>query len=152
MYKIKKLLPLKARLQIYHRIFQSHIKFCSLVWGFSCKSNIEAIFCKQEKGLRVVMPGFINCNYKDGIIPGHTMTKQYFNEYIILTIHNIISLNTTKLNCSNNTHFSPEHRLTHDDCEKWLKIYNSPTYRNSLLYYTAILLNIPILSELQLQT
>ena len=49
LYKIKKLLPLKARLQVYHSFVQSHINFCSLVWGFSCKSNIEAIFCKQKK-------------------------------------------------------------------------------------------------------
>ena len=54
-------------------------------------SNIEAIFCKQKKGLHAVIPGFINNNYKDGIIPGHT--KQYFNEYNILTIHNMIALN-----------------------------------------------------------
>ena len=91
MYKIKKLLPLKARLQIYHNFVQSHINFCSLVWGFSCKSNIEAIFCRQKKGLHAVIPGFINYNNKDGIIPGHT--KQYFNEYNILTIHNTIALN-----------------------------------------------------------
>ena len=63
------------------------------------------------------MPRFINYNYKDGIIPGHT--KQYFNEYHILTIHNIIALNAlvmfnkirsfpfyfaTKFNRSNNVH------------------------------------------------
>ena len=72
MYKIKKLLPLKARLQIYHNLVQSHINFCSLVWGFSCKSNIEAILCKEKKGLRAVITGFINYNYKDGIVRGHT--------------------------------------------------------------------------------
>ena len=146
MYKIKKLLPLKARLQIYHSFVQSHINFCSLVWGFSCKSNIEAIFCKQKKGLRAVIPGFINYNYKDGIIPGHT--KQYFNEYNILTIHNIIALNAlVMLNkirsfpslLSNSIvatipTYSPEHGSTYDDCEKWLKTYNTPTYRNSLFF------------------
>ena len=146
MYKIKKLLPLKARLQIYHSFVQSHINFCSLVWGFSCKSNIEAIFCKQKKGLRAVIPGFINYNYKDGIIPGHT--KQYFNEYNILTIHNIIALNAlVMLNkirsfpsllpnsiVATIPTYSPEHGSTHDDCEKWLKTYNTPTYRNSLFF------------------
>ena len=146
MYKIKKLLPLKARLQIYHSFVQSHINFCSLVWGFSCKSNIEAIFCKQKKGLRAVIPGFINYNYKNGTIPGHT--KQYFNEYNILTIHNIIALNAlVMLNkirsfpsllpnsiVATIPTYSPEHGSTHDDCEKWLKTYNTPTYRNSLFF------------------
>ena len=30
--------------------------------------------------------------------------------------------------------YSPEHGSTHDDCEKWLKTYNTPTYRNSLFF------------------
>ena len=65
MYKIKKFLPLKARLQIYHSLVQSHLNFCSLVWGFTSKSNIEAIFTKQKKGLRAVIPGFINYKYRE---------------------------------------------------------------------------------------
>ena len=35
LYKIKKYLPLQARLQIYHSLIQSHVNYCSLVWGFS---------------------------------------------------------------------------------------------------------------------
>ena len=85
MYKIKKFLPLRARLQIYYSFVQSHINFCSLVWGFCSKSNIDAIFSKQKKGLRAVIPGFINYKYRNGETPGHT--KSYFSEYKILTIH-----------------------------------------------------------------
>ena len=92
MYKIKKYLPLTARLQIYNSFIQSHLNYCSLVWGFTCKSNIEALFSRQKRGLRAVIPGFINYKFKDGKIPGHT--KQYFTEYKILTIHGIIALNT----------------------------------------------------------
>ena len=72
MYKIKKLLPLKARLQVYHSFIQSHINYCSLVWGFCAKSNIEAIFSKQKKGMRAVIPGYVNFYFRDGLIPGHT--------------------------------------------------------------------------------
>ena len=32
LYKIKKYLPLHARLQVYHSFVQSHINYCSLVW------------------------------------------------------------------------------------------------------------------------
>ena len=92
MYKIKKYLPLTARLQIYHSFIQSHLNYCSLVWGFTCKSNIEALFSKQKRGLRAVIPGFINYKFKDGNIPGHT--KQYFTKYEVLTIHGMITLNT----------------------------------------------------------
>ena len=49
------------------------------------------------------------------------------------------------------TTYSPEHGSTHDDCEKWLKTYITPTYQNSLFFkgqlcYTLsqILLKIPI--------
>ena len=91
MYKIKKYLPLNARIQIYHSFVQSHINYCSLVWGFSSRSYIETIFSKQKKGLRAVIPGFINYKYRDGNIPGHT--KAFFTEYKILTIQNIITLN-----------------------------------------------------------
>ena len=107
---------------------------------------MEAIFCKQKKSLRAVIPEFINYNYKDSIIPGHT--KKYFNEYNILTMHNIIALNAlVMLNkirsfpsllpnsiVATIPTYSPEHESTHDDCEKWLKTYNTPTYRNSLFF------------------
>ena len=146
MYKIKKFLPLKARLQVYHSFVQSHINFCSLVWGFSCKSNIEAIFRKQKKGMRAVIPGFIKYFYKDGITPGHT--KEYFNKYKILTIHNIITLNAimimTKVRFyptlvpksikETISDDSPKIGSNHEDCDMWLKVYNTPTYRNSLFF------------------
>ena len=63
LYKIKKYLPLNARLQIYHSFVQSHVNYCSLVWGFSSKHNIELIFAKQKKGLRAVIPGYIKYKY-----------------------------------------------------------------------------------------
>ena len=79
MYKIKKYLPLKARLHIYHSFVQSHLNYCSLVWGFACKSSIKALFSKQKKGLRAVISGFLNYKYRDGEIAGHT--KPYFPLY-----------------------------------------------------------------------
>ena len=90
--KIKAFLPIKARLQIYHCLIQSHINYCSLIWGFSAKSNIDAIFSVQKKGIRAIAPGYINYFYKDGTKPGGT--KQYFREYGILTIHSIVTLNS----------------------------------------------------------
>ena len=72
MYRIKKYLPIEARLQIYHSLSQSHVYFCSLVWGYASESTIETFFVKQKKGIRGVTPGFINYKYKDGKISGHT--------------------------------------------------------------------------------
>ena len=92
MYKIKSKIPVNIRLQIYHSFVQSHLNFCSLVWGFSNRSNIEMLFRMQKKAMRAVMPGYVNYFYKDGQLP--TATKQWFNQYSVLTIHGIIANNT----------------------------------------------------------
>ena len=146
MYKIKKYLPLTARLQIYHSFVQSHLNFCSLVWGFSAKSNIEALFSKQKKGLRAVVPGFINYKYREGETPGHT--KPFFTEYKILTIQGIVALNAL-LFLRKTRHFpsllpnsvastiskeSPIIGSTHTSCENWLRFYDNHLYRKSLVF------------------
>ena len=46
-----------------HSFIQSHINYCSLVWGFVARSEIDSLFCKQKKGIRTVVPGFINYKY-----------------------------------------------------------------------------------------
>ena len=146
MYKIKKYLPLQARIQIYRSLVQSHVNYCSLVWGFSSKSNIETLFVKQKKGLRGVIPGFINYKYKDGKIPGHT--KQFFSEYKILTIHSIIVLNTLifmqktinypsllpKSILNTIAEGSPIPGSTHESCEHWLSLHDNCYYRNSIFF------------------
>ena len=79
LYKLKSILPLPARLNIYHSLIQSHVNYCSLIWGFSSKANIETIFRSQKKGIRAGIPGFVNYFYKDGKTPHHTKTA--FCEY-----------------------------------------------------------------------
>ena len=144
MYKIKKYLPLNARLQIFHSFVQSHANYCSLVWGFSCKHNIELLFRKQKIGMRAVIPGFINYKYKDGKIPGHT--KAYFSEYGILTIHNMIVFNALNFmhKVKNYPSLLPDLVLktiaddspipgsTHESCQSWLEVYNNYHYHKSL--------------------
>ena len=152
MYKIKKYLPVTARLQIFHSFVQSHINFCCLIWGFAAKSHIEAIFTKQKKGIRAIIPGYINYKFKDGKIPGHT--KSAFTNYKILTIHGIITMNSLVF-LRKARHFpsqlppsmvttisneSPVHGSTHETCENWLNLYNNNYYRNSLFYKGPLLL------------
>ena len=91
MYKLKKYLPLEARLQIYQSFVQPHLNYCSLVWGFAAKSHIESLFVKQKMGLRAVLPGYVNYWYKDGIPPAST--KSGFYSHKILTVHSIIVKN-----------------------------------------------------------
>ena len=146
MYKLKKFLPLHARLQIFHSFVQSHINYCSLVWGFSCKSNIETLFSKQKKGMRAVIPGYVNYNYRHGILPGHT--KSAFSEYEILTVQNLITSNAFLFmykigNCPSLLPLSvrstisenrPTSDSTHESCEVWLNNYNNHIYNKSLFF------------------
>ena len=155
MYKLKKFLPLQSRIQIYHSFVQSHINYCSLVWGFSAKSNIDILFAKQKKGIRAIVPGFINYKYKNGVLPGHT--KLYFNEYKILTVQGVIALNALMF-IHKVRHFplslprslrdtipvhAPIPGSTHETCEVWLSTFNNPQFRSSLFYKGPTLSIIP---------
>ena len=159
MYKLKKFLPIGARLQIYHSFVQCHINYCSLVWGFSSKSNIDALFSKQKKGLRAVMPGYVNYKYKDGILPGHT--KSAFSEYKILSIQNVIVLNAFLLIhkiknfpsllptsvSSTISEDSPVPGSTHETCENWLKVYNNHIYNKSVFFKGPLIIANSMMNE-----
>ena len=160
MYRLKKYLPLQSRLQIYHSFVQSHINYCSLVWGFSAKSNINLLFSKQKKGIRAVVPGFINYKYKDGALPGHT--KPFFNNYNILTVQGVIALNAL-LFIHKVRHFprllptsllgtipanAPIPSSTHETCESWLIAYNNVYFRALLFYKGPTLSIIPDIVQL----
>ena len=148
LYRIKNSLPLQARLQIFHSFVQSHLNFCSLVWGFSARSNIESLFTNQKKGMRAVMPGYINYFYKDGTLPSHTKTG--FNKLEVLTVHSIIIKNALifmhKVNnfpwllpASVNHTISPDapslfSTSNHDTHQEWLINFGTSTYCKSLFY------------------
>ena len=43
LYKLKCTLPLAARKTLFQSFVQSHVNYCSLVWGLTIKSNIEIV-------------------------------------------------------------------------------------------------------------
>ncbi len=146
MYKIKRHLPIEARLQIYQSFVQSHLNYCSIVWGFAAKSHIESLFSRQKQGIRAVMPGFVNYFYKDGILPNNT--KSFFSERKILTVHSIIMKNALTL-LHKIKHFPksvprnviltfPENIPTvysdHVTAKLWLEYYNTTYFRSSIFY------------------
>ena len=49
LFKLKKFLPLPACKNIFHSFVQSHLHYCSLVWGLGAKSNIEPLFAEQKR-------------------------------------------------------------------------------------------------------
>ena len=146
MYKIKNSLPIQARLQIFHSFVQSHINFCSLIWGFASRSHIESLFVNQKKGMRAVMPGYVNFFFKDGVLPAHT--KPAFSKFKILTVHGVIAKNALVfMHKVNNFPRSlpvsiretiasdaPSGRSDHETCEAWLTKLGNGQYRNSIFY------------------
>ena len=160
MYKIKYLLPLKARLQIYHSFVQSHLNFCSLVWGFACKSNIDSLFSCQKKGMRAVMPGYVNYFYKDGSLPVHT--KPAFKQHNILTVHGIIVQNTLVLmrkiyNFPASLPVSVRDIIAsdaptlgddHETSSAWLTKFTNSCYRSSIQYKGPLLYSDPLTENL----
>ena len=84
MYKIKHSIPLNVRLLIYHSFIQSHLNFCSLNWGFSCKYNIDCLLTVKKKPISHRNARLCRYSYKDGILPTHT--KSAFKEYKIITV------------------------------------------------------------------
>ena len=91
LYKLRNILPVKARVQTFNSLVQSHINYCSLVWGSAGKTKIESLFTTQKKAIRAIMTGQVNYFYKEGICPSHT--KSTFTDHNILTVHNVIAKN-----------------------------------------------------------
>ena len=91
-YKIRRHIPPGTRLQIFHSFVQSHLNYCSLIWGFAAKSHIDSVFSKQKSGIRAVMSGYVQFKYRDGQIPTHT--KSTFHNLNVLTVQSIIVKNT----------------------------------------------------------
>ena len=145
-YKIKSQIPLQARIQIFQSFIQSHLNFCSLVWGFASKSHIETVFSKQKQGIRCIMNGFVNFRYNDGNPPDHT--KHAFKEFGILTVHGVIVQNAlilmhkhknfkSLLPQSINEIFpnnTPNYGSSFEENSDWLSVYNCPEFRRSVFY------------------
>ena len=149
MYKIRRHIPIDTRLQIFHSLVQSHLKFCSLVWGFAAQSHIDSVFRKQKSGIRAVMSGYVQFKYRDGQIPTHT--KSTFHSLNVLTIHSIIVKNAlifmhkarnfpSSLPVSVRTTIPTNAPSTadcnHENSSEWLQNYQfgCPHYRRSLFF------------------
>ena len=146
MYRIRTRIPIQPRLQIFHSFVQSHLNFCSIVWGFAAKSHIDSIFRKQKSGIRAAMGGYINYKYHDGEMPTHTKSTFFLHQ--ILTIQSIIVKNAL-LFMHKIQHFPnllpqsivetipenvPKFGSTHETSYDWLKTYEltGHLYRRSI--------------------
>ena len=90
-YKVKGIVPLHVIKTLYNSFIQSHLVYCSNVWGLGSKNSVARIFSAQKRAIRVVKQGFVRYFYKKdtGELPAHT--KNIFAENEFLTIHNLIA-------------------------------------------------------------
>ena len=146
LFKLKKFLPLSARKNIFHSFIQSHLHYCSLVWGLGAKSYIEPLFAEQKKAIRSLMPGYNSNYYKNGMAPCHT--KAFFTEHNIPTLPSIILSNIIIF--MNNLHnrknclpssvaniispCAPKPSEINENCVSWLNMNSTLKLRNTLSF------------------
>ena len=94
LYRLKGVLPQKAMLTLYHSFIQSHLNYCSTVWGLGSKNSIKTLFICQKKAVRALIPGYVNYFYDKETCTPPKHTKQAFNSMKILTVYSIILKNT----------------------------------------------------------
>ena len=92
-FKLKGLVPQNVLKSVYNSLIQSHLNYCSNIWGLGSKSSINRIFTAQKKAVRAADVKFNNCFYNSetGELPCHT--KEIFARNNILTVHNLIAKN-----------------------------------------------------------
>lgn len=92
--RCRSLIPLHAKLSIYHALFASHLNYCSLVWLTTTKKNIEKIITLQKKIIRNVADvGYLSS------------TRTLFPLYNIVKIENMYNFRILRMFCfSSSTH------------------------------------------------
>ena len=144
--KLKNILPFSARKNIFHSFVQSHLNYCSLVWGLGPKVCIEPLFAEQKKAIRALMPGYNINYYKDGMTPCHT--KAFFTEYGIMTVHSIILANILNFMHKHNefknlipppvfgiiSPEAPKHNHVNENVVAWMNRHNTGKLRNAISF------------------
>ena len=93
-YRLKGIVPQSILKTLYDSFVQSHLNYCSSVWGLGSKSSLQPLFVAQKKAVRALGGGHNNSFYNSatGELPCHT--KYIFNKNKILTIHNLVAKNS----------------------------------------------------------
>ena len=92
-YRLKGLVPESVLKTLYNSFIQSHLNYCSSIWGLGTKSSLSNIFLLQKKAVRAIENRFNNFFYnpETGELPCHT--KENFVRNCILTVHNLVAKN-----------------------------------------------------------
>ena len=92
-YRLKGLVPESVLRNLYNSFIQSHLNYCSSVWGLGTKSSLNKLFTSQKRSIRAIENRYNNCYYNSdtGELPCHT--KDIFSRNNILTVYNLIAKN-----------------------------------------------------------
>ena len=93
LYKLKGIVSDSILKMLYNSFVQSHLNYCSSVWGLGSNNSISKLFIAQKKAIRAI-ENKCNVYFYDkvtGSTPCHT--KSIFNRNKILTVHNLIAKN-----------------------------------------------------------
>ena len=93
LYKMKGILPQSALLTLFHSFIQSHLNYCSLVWGLGSKNSLKKLFVCQKKAIRALIPGFVIYYYKEETDEPPAHTKETFAKLNIPTVYSLILKN-----------------------------------------------------------
>ena len=91
LYKLREILPAKALRNLYFSFIESHLLYCSSVWGTVPKSRISILFSAQKKAIRAISFARVNFFYDpiNGKAPSHT--KPLFKSQTLLALPNLIA-------------------------------------------------------------
>lgn len=78
MSRCRSILPIRAKLQIYNALFNSHLNYCALIWCTTTKTNIHKVLMLQKKIIRYV-----------GNIDYYSSTREAFPKYNVIRIDNL---------------------------------------------------------------
>ena len=94
LYKLKGLVPNSTLKTIFNSFIQSHLNYCSVVWGLQSQNSLTALFAAQKKAIRTTDNQFHNYFYdkNTGNTPSHT--KDIYNRLNLLTLSNLIGKNS----------------------------------------------------------
>ena len=94
LYKLKGIDPHSVLKLLYNSFIQSHLNYCSTVWGLGSKNSLNKLFVSQKKAIRAIGNTYNNYFFDADTQETPCHTKIIFTQNEFLTVHNIVTKNT----------------------------------------------------------
>ena len=90
LFRARHVLNMQSLKLLYYSFIQSHMVYCSGVWGLGSKTSLNSIFLSQKRAVRIM--SFTKLYKKDKLSGVYTYghTKKIFKEYNLLSVHNLV--------------------------------------------------------------